>query len=184
MQTQTPTVESFATAFADAATAGQNLADAINRIGDALGFLGTLGDIIGAVASPFGMIGQNLGGIGQTLGNIFGDTPAASPKPKAKPKPKPITGFPSGLVRARAMGGPVGAGQSYLVGEQGPELFVPGMGGSIVPGGGINVTLQAGAFLGSSSDAREFARRVYGAIEEESKRRFTVPPTIRRGAAA
>ena len=184
MQTQTPTVESFATAFADAATAGQNLADAINRIGDALGFLGTLGDIIGAVASPFGMIGQNLGGIGQTLGNIFGDTPAASPKPKAKPKPKPVTGFPSGLVRGRAMGGPVGAGQSYLVGEQGPELFVPGMGGSIVPGGGINVTLQAGAFLGSSSDAREFARRVYGAIEEESKRRFTVPPTIRRGAAA
>jgi phage-related minor tail protein len=82
------------------------------------------------------------------------------------------------------MGGPVGAGQSYLVGEQGPELFVPGMGGSIVPGGGINVTLQAGAFLGSSSDAREFARRVYSAIEEESKRRFTVPPTIRRGAAA
>jgi len=184
MQTQTPTVESFATAFADAATAGQNLADAINRIGDALGFLGTLGDIIGAVASPFGMIAENLGGIGQTLGGIFDGTPTPKSTPKPKKKPKPVTGFPSGLVRPRAMGGPVGAGQSYLVGEQGPELFVPGMGGSIVPGGGINVTLQAGAFLGSSSDAREFARRVYGAIEEESKRRFTVPPTIRRGAAA
>jgi hypothetical protein len=182
MQTQTPTVESFATAFADAATAGQNLANALRSIGDALGFLGTLGDIIGAVASPFGMIAENLGGIGQTLGGIFDGK--STPKPKKKSKSKPVTGFPSGLVRTRAMGGPVGAGQSYLVGEQGPELFVPGMGGSIVPGGGINVTLQAGAFLGSSSDAREFARRVYGAIEEESKRRFTVPPTIRRGAAA
>ena len=84
------------------------------------------------------------------------------------------------------MGGPVTARNGYLVGENGPELFVPNMSGQIIPNGvgGINVTLQAGAFLGSSSDAREFARRVYGAIEEESKRRFTVPPTIRRGAAA
>jgi hypothetical protein len=32
-----------------------------------------------------------------------------------------------------AMGGPVSAGRSYLVGEQGPELFVPGASGKIVP---------------------------------------------------
>lgn len=36
---------------------------------------------------------------------------------------------------ARASGGPVDAGLAYLVGEQGPELFVPQGAGSIVPNG-------------------------------------------------
>ena len=78
----------------------------------------------------------------------------------------------------RAAGGPVTGGQQYMVGEQGPELFVPNQSGSIVPnnalGGQINVTVQAGAFLGSSDDAREFARRIYGALNDEAKRRGTV----------
>jgi hypothetical protein len=80
--------------------------------------------------------------------------------------------------RRRALGGPVTGGQQYMVGERGPELFVPNQSGSIVPnnalGGQINVTVQAGAFLGSSDDAREFARRIYGALNDEAKRRGTV----------
>ena len=39
----------------------------------------------------------------------------------------------------RAYGGPVSAGRSYLVGERGPELFVPSGSGSIVPGGGVTI---------------------------------------------
>jgi len=39
-------------------------------------------------------------------------------------------GFP-----ARAAGGPVSAGSPYMVGEQGPELFVPDRGGTVVPNG-------------------------------------------------
>lgn len=35
----------------------------------------------------------------------------------------------------RAMGGPVSAGRSYLVGERGPELFTPGTSGTITPNG-------------------------------------------------
>ena len=35
------------------------------------------------------------------------------------------------LAGARAGGGPVGSGKTYLVGENGPELFTPGMSGSI-----------------------------------------------------
>ena len=34
---------------------------------------------------------------------------------------------------ARALGGPVGAGGTYLVGERGPELFTPNTGGQIIP---------------------------------------------------
>jgi hypothetical protein len=43
---------------------------------------------------------------------------------------------------ARAMGGPVASGRTYLVGEQGPELFTPSGSGQIVPnnalGGGAS----------------------------------------------
>lgn len=38
-----------------------------------------------------------------------------------------------------ASGGPVSAGRPYVVGERGPEMFVPGSSGSIVPGGGITI---------------------------------------------
>jgi hypothetical protein len=47
---------------------------------------------------------------------------------------------PSGK-RGRALGGPVLAGQSYLVGERGPEMFVPMQNGRIIP----NVTNNYGA---------------------------------------
>jgi len=40
----------------------------------------------------------------------------------------------------RAMGGPVTAAGTYLVGERGPELFVPGTSGSIVPNGALGGT--------------------------------------------
>lgn len=51
-----------------------------------------------------------------------------------------------GFGGARAGGGSVFGGQAYLVGEQGPELFVPGSSGSIVPnsrlGSGMSVVLN------------------------------------------
>ena len=40
-----------------------------------------------------------------------------------------------GIGGARALGGPVGAGRSYIVGENGPELFTPGISGNIIPNG-------------------------------------------------
>jgi hypothetical protein len=42
----------------------------------------------------------------------------------------------------RASGGPVNRGTAYLVGEEGPELFVPGQSGGIIPNG---QTKKAGA---------------------------------------
>jgi phage-related minor tail protein len=38
------------------------------------------------------------------------------------------------IISGRALGGPVGAGNAYLVGERGPELFVPSGNGEVVPG--------------------------------------------------
>jgi hypothetical protein len=40
-----------------------------------------------------------------------------------------------GKIPGLAAGGPVSAGSPYVVGERGPELFVPGRSGSIVPNG-------------------------------------------------
>ena len=53
-----------------------------------------------------------------------------------------------GSILGRQNGGPVNAGQPYIVGEAGPELFVPRSGGSIVPnnelgGGGMTVNITA-----------------------------------------
>jgi hypothetical protein len=70
------------------------------------------------------------------------------------------------LEGGRAAGGPVRANAAYIVGEQGPELFVPDQGGSIVPNNklnsqpSVNITIQAGAFMGSDIEARKFAQLI------------------------
>ncbi len=65
---------------------------------------------------------------------------------------KPIESIASSLVSsilpisgARASGGPVGAGGAYLVGEQGPELFVPSQNGSIAPNARASITMNVQA---------------------------------------
>jgi tape measure domain-containing protein len=52
-------------------------------------------------------------------------------------------GFGNGLG-ARAAGGPVAGGSPYLVGEKGPELFVPGTGGSVVPTNDLRSAMSSG----------------------------------------
>ncbi|MDR3527319.1 MAG: phage tail tape measure C-terminal domain-containing protein [Rhizomicrobium sp.] len=49
------------------------------------------------------------------------------------------------VAGARANGGPVEAGSAYLVGENGPELFVPPSSGSIVPNARPAITLNVQA---------------------------------------
>lgn len=46
-------------------------------------------------------------------------------------------GAAQGLSGARASGGPVSPGKTYLVGEKGPELFTPPNSGTIVPNGSM-----------------------------------------------
>lgn len=54
------------------------------------------------------------------------------------------------IAGARAAGGPVSGGQSYLVGERGPELFVPQASGQIIPNvalaGGAGLSIRGGTF--------------------------------------
>jgi hypothetical protein len=73
-----------------------------------------------------------------------------------------------------------------MVGEKGPELFLPNSAGMIVQGanaGGINITVSAGAFLGNTQDAKDFARRIAGALEDELSRRRKIQPNLSRRMA-
>lgn len=61
------------------------------------------------------------------------------------------------VAGARAAGGPVAAGNSYLVGEQGPELFTPSGGGDIT----ANSTLTRGPHVVvniNTPDAQSFQK--------------------------
>ncbi|WEO87042.1 phage tail length tape measure family protein [Pasteurella multocida] len=92
------------------------------------------------------------------------------------------------LSGARAMGGPVGGGRAYLVGEKGPEIFVPGASGQITSnenlnkalGGGSNKTVvinQTNNFDSSNSDNLDLAKSiakqtkavVYEVLKNESR---------------
>ena len=64
-------------------------------------------------------------------------------------------GTVAAILEGRAAGGPVSALTPYVVGERGPELFVPGRSGMIVPnnrlpGGGTVVNVVVNAGVGTS----------------------------------
>ena len=84
--------------------------------------------------------------------------------------------FLTGGLGTRAMGGPVSAGSSYMVGERGPELFTPKHGGSIVPnnalGGGttsvvVNVDASGSSVQGDQSQGKQLGLAVSAAVQAE-----------------
>ena len=77
-------------------------------------------------------------------------------------------------IFGRANGGAVGAGRPYLVGERGPELFVPGAQGNIVPNnamGGANVTVNVDAsgssVEGNADQASQLGKAIGIAVQQE-----------------
>ncbi len=83
-------------------------------------------------------------------------------------------------VRARAMGGPVLAGSPYLVGERGPELFIPSSIGQIVPndrlGGSGGAPVGAGGTVinvnvnGPIYDLTDFEDKVIATLSNATMR--------------
>jgi hypothetical protein len=66
-----------------------------------------------------------------------------------------------GFGGGRAMGGPVSGGTAYMVGERGPELFVPKSSGTIVPNGagrGTTINLTVNGAIDSESTARQIVQ--------------------------
>jgi hypothetical protein len=96
--------------------------------------------VVNAIKSMINLVKNNplVSGIGGIIDNVFGG--------------------------ARANGGSVSAGKSYLVGERGAEMFVPNSSGSIVPNGAL-----AGAGGGSTINLT-----VNGAIDPEGTARTII----------
>jgi len=63
-------------------------------------------------------------------------------------------------IPGRASGGPVTAGRPYLVGEEGPELFVPRLSGAIVPYGGAQAMNVYVTVQGSVTAERDLAEHL------------------------
>lgn len=119
--------EDLATAFIEGESAGKAFQDFFKRMVTQI-----IADII------------RLQILQPILGSIFGVSFGAGGS---------ITGTTGGgllgMLPGKADGGPVMANKPYIVGERGPELFVPGMSGNVVPnnalGGGNRVTYNINA---------------------------------------
>jgi hypothetical protein len=86
----------------------------------------------------------------------------------------------------RAEGGPVGAGGAYVVGEKGPELFVPSSSGSIVPNGAMGSSGgSAGGVTVNYNIAAGVSRAELVPILEQERRRLKaeIPDMVRRGGS-
>jgi hypothetical protein len=86
-----------------------------------------------------------------TGANIGSELPKPKPKPKPAPVPPPPTKPKPFDFGFRANGGPVTSGLPFIVGERGPELFIPNTSGSITPNNQMtngnsvfNITVNAG----------------------------------------
>ena len=102
-----------------------------------------------------------VSGIGNSVGGLFGGG--------KKGGGGGIGGFLGGLFKRQA-GGPVSRGQSYLVGERGPEVFTPSKSGRISPnsamGGGTvnNITINVDASGADTQGSSEQGGRELGAL--------------------
>jgi len=142
----------FASAFESAVLNGEKAGNAMKALGrDILQVflrLAVTNQIINAI---FGASGLGLGGKGF--------------------QPLPTIG-------TRANGGPVSAGSPYLVGERGPELFVPKGSGTVMPNGAggtsVNITYNIASGV-SRSDLAPILEQQRKLLKAE------IPDMVRRG---
>jgi hypothetical protein len=99
--------------------------------------IGTVVELVASLVRGFQQVIQFGSAVGGAIGAVGG-----------------FLGFGGG----RAMGGPVSANTAYVVGERGPELFVPGNSGTIVPNGaggrGATINLTVNGAIDPEGTAR------------------------------
>ena len=161
---------------------GQSLAtDVADGLKGLIKGTSTLGDMINSVLDKmldaainmamFGNLSGTLGGGGffGLFGGLFGKKPSlGDTQGKFMPSNPKFRG-------ARANGGPVKGGKSYIVGERGPEMFTPGVSGGIKPnhalGGSTNVTVNVDAsgssVEGDGTQAEQLGEAISQAIQAE-----------------
>jgi len=123
------------------------------------------GQLISGGEQAIASAGQLVGQAGASFASAFSGTGGRKPTGTA------VGGQGAAM---RASGGPVTLGSSYVVGERGPELFIPDVSGTIVPNGGTGIGIAGGAAAGNTynitvqagvGDPREIGRQVVEVIK-------------------
>ncbi len=158
----TETLASFSDALTNAVMGTSNLKDA---------FKAMIANMIKQLIQFF-IIDKLTGGIASALFSLKG----ASKGPLGAPM-----GNGSNVRGYAAIGGPVQSGSPYMVGERGPEMFVPNQSGSIIPnksmGGGITVVNNVDA-RGSGADVDQ---KIKSAMAQTSQQTIiTIQDLMRR----
>ena len=140
-------------------TLNDMLNNVLNKLIDAAFNMALFGNMQGTLGGG-GLFGQILGGLGGIFGGGGGGGGGALP-------PSPI--------HVAANGGRIPGGKPSLVGEKGPELFTPAVGGFVTPnhalGGSTNIVVNVDAsgsnVEGDEEEGRQLGIALSAAIESE-----------------
>ena len=170
----TPATEAFAGALIDTVTGAQTAQEAFAN------FLRSVANMLADTAKK--MIAQYIAiGIARMFAGVPASESSSAPASKYGSAanlagPKGDFGLGSGPMFPfpKALGGQVGAGRPYMVGERGPELFVPGAQGNIVPnnamGGSnivVNVDASGSSVQGDGPSANQLGKAIGAAVQAE-----------------
>ena len=145
-------------------TLNDMLNNVLNKLIDAAFNMAFFGNMQGTLGGG-GLFGSILGGLGGLFGGGGGSAVAAlTPEQQV-----------SRFTFMKANGGSVRAGNDYIVGERGPELFSPGVSGMITPnhalGGSTNIVVNVDAsgsnVEGDEEEGRQLGIALSAAIESE-----------------
>ena len=175
-----PAIGSAADAAATLATSGMSEMIAGTKSAQEVfaDFLNTIANALMQTAAK--MIAQYIAiGIARMFAGISGGPGSFAPSGSLAAVGDVGTGFNfdvDAMLPGRAKGGPVSSGQTYMVGERGPELFVPGRSGTIVAnnkmGGGntnvvVNVDAKGSSVEGNEQGANQLGRVISAAVQSE-----------------
>ena len=164
--------ESFKGIISGSMTAREALANLFQRTADH--FLDMAAQMIAAqIKMQILNIGLNfLGGLGGGGGGFSLGSPDIGGTFGVTPKTAGLN-F-SSAFSGRALGGQVGAGRPYIVGERGPEMFVPGAQGNIVPNNAmgstsivVNVDASGSSVEGEAEQSRQLGKMLGAAVQAE-----------------
>jgi hypothetical protein len=170
--------DGFVDSIKAAADETQRLSDALanmlNRLSDQLlnlaANLAFYGNAQGNLQQGQGLFGTLLGSVASIF-NPFGSLMAPGGRYEGQSGPLAPTPPP---LPALANGGIAMAGQAHIVGERGPELFVPRRTGTVVPNhamGGANVTVNVDAsgssVEGNADQASQLGKAIGIAVQQE-----------------
>jgi len=133
------------------------------------GLQGTVNSIVTAITATISNLVNAIENVVQGIRNAIGEA--------NKLGMSAINAVGGGMLNnavsgKRAQGGPVSGGSTYLVGEEGPELFTPTRSGSIIPnnkmGGGGGIIVNINGLISSSQVAEQYADQIIRKLQFSS----------------